>query len=264
MRKVTTTDGKRVVVHPHATDGNIDYGHPDYRDKRAIQRKVEAYQDQIFKVIDDNDLWRYMGTPGKMSSEYRHIRKSDPEMPQLIKCVKTSIKGFLPRYGTADFNNEVPEEWREWPFPGPIMRGQGIENADWIIDQEMKAIWAFALENIHENPLNPDSKRFKEMSRLTDVERARATQDTKVKLSRGDPKNKIIIPAGCALRFTLFDDPELPREHPDLRLVKYDHTKSMHNPELRSGGSYADMHAYVGDGVVTEHSARTVMADAKG
>jgi hypothetical protein len=259
MRNVKTPDGRRVAVYPMAPDGHPDYGGEILGEDRWVQKNVHAYQDAILKVINDNDLYQYMDEPGRMSAEYRNIRKRDPDMPQLIKCVKLAMTGNLPSPMDPRFKSLVPEGWEAWPFPGPIMKGQTIDNADWIITQEMKAIWAFVLVNTRENPLDPNSKKFKQMATLSDVERARATKESRILLYRGSRKNKIIIPPGAALRFTLFDDPELPREFPDLELQKYDHTDPRHNPELRADGVYANMHAYVGEKSVLSEPARQVM-----
>ena len=262
MRKVVTPDGSRVMVSPHAPPGHPDYGSEELKNDRVWHRKIESFQDTIHKILADNNLWEKIGVRGGMSEAYRNIRKNDPEMPQLIKCVKLGIMGHLPSYGTESFKIEVPQEWWGWPFPGPIRRGHTIDNADWIINEEMKAIWAFAVVNTNDNPLDPRSKEFKDMLKLTDIERARYVMKTRVKLSRGNARTKIIIPAGCALRFTLFDDPELPREHPQLSVVRYDHTDPLHNPELRADSVYVDMHAYAGDPPSTIDKTR-VMTDVE-
>ena len=248
QRLVTTRDGAKVLISPDATDGHPDYGHEDYRRNRRLLKRIFAHQDMIRKVLDDHDLWSHMGKPGRMATEYRNIRKADPLMPELIKLVKLSVRGKLPRPWEPAFRElVVDEELRTWPFPGPIMKGAGIENSDWIIDQEMKEVWAYALENTNASPYDPESPLFEKLKGLSDIEQQRLVAKLKVKLYRGDKKNKIILPPSCAIRFTLFDDPEIPRDYPNTRLVRYDPANPKHNPELRTDGVYADMHAYVAD-----------------
>jgi len=224
-----------------------------------------TYQDAVLKVIEDNDLWKYMDKPGRMLAEYRKIRKSDPDMADLVKCVKLSIRGKLPdRAQFPDaYADVVPKKYYDYPFPGTIMRGQNIDNADWIIDQEAKSVFVFALENTCADPFDPKNKEaFERMKGLNMQERIEIAQGSYVRMTRGT-QDKITIGPNCAVRFTLFDDPELPRKFPNTKLVKYDHSNPKHNPELRMDRGYPLMSAYVEDesGVAVEN--RTVMSDAK-
>lgn len=266
MRKATTPDGTKVMVSPHAPDGHPDYGNEYYQRDRGLQRRVHAYQDQIMKIIDDNDLWQYIDEPGRMAAEYRAIRKADPEMPQLVQCVKASVRGLLPERNTPEYLDEVPEEWREWPFPGMVRKKQGVENSDWIVDKEMKSVFVFILENVNKNPLDPNNKKeFNQVVKMSDVEQARFVKGLTAKMFRGGQRrHKIIIPAGCAMRFTLLDDAELPRTHPKLRLVRYNHADPAHNTELKSDGSYDDMRAYVEAAAPVVVPTKKVMEDAEG
>ena len=263
-RQIETTDGLRVMVQPHATPNSPAFGGEDGIDDPSYERRTFAHQDRIIKVIDDNDLWQYMDEPGEMLRRYRDIRKADPDMPLLLTLVRMSIAGKLPPRLDPRFNDIVPPEMRDWPFPGPIKYKQGAENVDWIINEEASSVYIFALENIHEDPFNPEHPKFEQMKGLTLPERRELAADSFVKLDRGN-RAKVIIGPGNAVAYTLFEDPILPRVFPGTQLVKYRHNDPMHNPAIRPGESFARMDAYLGGAKVKPEGVKDqVMKDGKG
>ena len=60
----------------------------------------------------------------------------------------------------------MPLELQSWPFPGPIKKKQSVENTDWIINEEAASVFAFALENTHDDPFIIGSKDFEAMKGL--------------------------------------------------------------------------------------------------
>jgi hypothetical protein len=78
-RQVITVDGLRVMTYPHATPNTPHFGGKDGIKDPAYERRTFAHQDRILKIIDDNDLYEYMGEPGEMLRRFRDIRKSDPD-----------------------------------------------------------------------------------------------------------------------------------------------------------------------------------------
>lgn len=264
QRQVTTPDGTRVMVHPHATPNSPNFGGKDGIRDDSYELRTFAHQDRILKIIDDNDLWQYMGEPGEMLRHYRDIRKADPNMPLLLTLVRMGVAGKLPPRLDPRFGDIVPEELRSWPFVGPIKYKQGAENVDWIINEEASSVYVFALENTCEDPFDPEHPQFERMKGLTLVERREVADSSFVKLDRGD-NAKVIIGPGCAVAYTLFEDPILPREFPNTELVRYRHNDPKHNPDIRAGGSYARMDAYLGGGKrQPEKSGVKVMVDGKG
>lgn len=263
QRQVTTPDGLRVMVHPHATPNSPNFGGDDGIKDDSYERRVFAHQDRILKIIDDNDLWQYMDEPGEMLRHYRDIRKADPDMPLLLTLVRMGIRGRLPDRLSPQFVDLVPEELRSWPFPGMIKKKQGAENVDWIINEEASAVYVFALENTCDDPFDPQHAQFERMKGLTMVERREVARDSFVKLDRGD-RAKVVIGPGNAVAYTLFEDPILPREFPNTQLVRYRHNDPMHNPGLRMGQGYARMDAYLGGKKGKPEKTKTkVMTDGK-
>ena len=245
QRQVTTTDGLRVMVHPHATPNSPAFGGKDGIKDDSYERRTFAHQDRILKIIDDNDLWQYMDEPGEMLRQFADIRKADPNMPILLKLVRLGIAGKLPSHLDPRFADIVPEELRSWPFPGPIRYKQGAENVDWIINEEAASVYVLALENTCEDPFDPEHKEFEKMKGLTLAERRELAADSFVKYDRGDNAKGIIGP-GNAVAFTLLEDPMLARGFPNTIVTKYQHNNPMHNPGIRAGQGYARMDAYLG------------------
>jgi hypothetical protein len=126
-----------------------------------------------------------------------------------------------------------------------IRKKQNAENVDWIINEEASSVFAFALENTFEDPFDPKHPGFEKMKGLTMVERRELGEKSFVKLDRGD-NAKVIIGPGCAVAYMLFEDPILPREFPNTRLVRYRHNDPMHNPGIRVDRTFASMSAYLG------------------
>jgi hypothetical protein len=246
-------------------DGHPDYGNKDVGLSDRHKDHVIAHQDKILKVLDDHDLWQYMNEAGRMAREYTNIRKADPEMVDLVRLVRLSIRGKIPERSHPEYYEVVPQELEWYPLPGRAHYKHSVDNPDWIITQEMKAVLAFFLENTNENLNDPKNPNFDKLRGMTGPERQEYTRESQVRLTRGE-RDQVIIPPGAGVPFTLFDDPELPRSFPGTRLIRYDHTNPKHNQALRSNRGYARMDAYLDPPEGTEikpDETRKVMKDGR-
>lgn len=243
----TTTDGRRVVLGPHSPDGHPDYGNPDVGIGGVAQQNIAAHQEAILRRLDEWDLWQYFGEAGRMADEYRKARKQDPEMDILVRLAKLAVgkKTKLPKRGTEQWIELVPQNLWNYPLPSKIYQGhQYVGTADWLIDQEMKAVYAFFLENVNPDPFVPDHPEFEVMKGLNLAERQQVAQKYMVKVRFG-PHDVLIIGPCSGKAFTLFDDAMMPRGMPGTKLVRYDHSDPKHNPALRGEGGFMRADAYL-------------------
>ena len=246
MRIGTTSDGMKIGLYPHITDGTPPYG-PDAPYDHVHMDKVYAYQESILKRIDDYDLWKYQDKPGKMSSEYRKLRKLDPEMKTIVAISKQTIKS-KPN-ARVDMEKLIPRSLWYYPFPGSIYDKQNVANADWLITQEMKAVFVLALKNTKEDPSNPSSKLYEQMKGLNAAERAEIARQSGLAITLYNKREWYLGPQ-AAIPYTLFDEKFVPRSFKDTVTERYDHTSPLHNQALRTTSGALRAEAYLVDETV--------------
>ena len=227
---------------------NFPEGRHDRRITHAVTSHLsEKYYDDIIERVELWGLWKYFDEPGRMTSEYRRLRRDEPIMDLIERYAVLSTMGNLPKdQFTGRYN--IPEEIAHYPLPGGIFYKQGI-NRDWLIGRELTDVFMYVIENTNKDPIDEveNAVRDKEL-----VKELRKSRTGVVDIGHGTGIGRLHLGPGRAVAVQFCADRWLPRGamrdesgNPCTRTLRFDPNDAKHNRRLRKSGPYQSAADYL-------------------